>query len=449
MAIAFDAVNTGGVGGSGNSFSFSHTASGTDRIVMVWVAVYDAASNTLNGSQNLSVTYGGEYMCGAGGGWTGGGIDGGAGGQMFYMLNPPTGSQTVSATSNQLTLGGYKAASVSYTGVRGIGSQSIAMLASNGTALAADPVESETGSLVVTGWGSRNNTSTTYSSSSGTLRFNSAGSGGGGNAGLAGFQEDTGGATSTSPTVTGTNSHWAASAVALLPTTSTSVGIAFTPALNIGAMYVTGSSTTLGGTFSANIRRSDAQTCLVVAVTMSLTTSAGTVTCSVTYNGVAMTQYDLQQGAAASGNEAIGMYYMFNPPTGVQTVSVSTGGTTTKTVVGAAAVAYNNVNCLGPATVNDTNTGTTPSLTVAPSTNRERIMAVYTSNNSTYSDPNNVSFHVAIGATATGTGDIIYVIDGKGSASETLAFSLTSSVRWRGMAIALKPEIGQFFDHFW
>lgn len=446
MAIAFDAVNSGFIGGNGNSFTFNHTASGTDRIVLVWIAVYDVAANTLNGSQNASVTYGGEYMSGAAGGWTGGGIDGGAGGQMFYMVNPPTGSQTISFTSNQLTLGGYRGVSASYTGVRGIGSQSIAMQASNGTALAADTVESETGSVVVTGWGSRNNSATVYTSPSGTLRFNSSGTG---TPSLVGLQEDAGGATSTSPTVTGSNSHWAASAVALLPTTSTSVGIAFTPALNIGAMYVTGSSTTLGGTFSANIRRSDAQTCLVVAVTMSLTTSAGTVTCSVTYNGVAMTQYDLQQGAAASGNEAIGMYYMFNPPTGVQTVSVSTGGTTTKTVVGAAAVAYNNVNCLGPATVNDTNTGTTPSLTVAPSTNRERIMAVYTSNNSTYSDPNNVSFHVAIGATATGTGDIIYVIDGKGSASETLAFSLTSSVRWRGMAIALKPEIGQFFDHFW
>ena len=445
MAIAYDAVSSGSVGSGGSSISFSHTASGADTIVLVYVAVSDLFADMIAEAQGIHVTYGGSYMSAAGGAWTGSYAGGNVQGQMFYMVNPPTGSQTVFITVPAIIWGGYRAVCVSYTGVRGVGSHSYKS-ATTGTALSTNAVDSETGSLVVAGWAVGDTSGSSFSSSSGTLRLNSPGSG---KPFAIAFQDQAGGATSTTPTITGPGSaHWAGSSVTLVPATSITVGVSFSPALNIGAMRATGSSTTLGGSFSANIKSSDSKTCLIVGLAISMTTTAGTLNAGVTYNGISMQNIAFQMGAAASGNEAVGLWYLFNPPTGVNTVSVTTSGTTTKTVVGGFAVAYNNVNCLTPAFTN-ASTSTAPAVTVTDSTARERIVALFTCDNpSTFSRYVDMTQRVHLGASATGTGDHFFVEEAPGSTSTALDALLGSSVRWRGMGIAIKPEMGQFLNFF-
>ena len=447
MAIAFDAINNGGAGANVTGFSFTHTASGTDRIVMVWLASYDLGSGALNGIQTAYVTYGGRAMSAAGGAWTTGGTACSTHGQIFYLMNPPTGSQTIAVTMGSISFGGFRAVSVSYTGVRGVASHSYRFLPTAGTAMSTYGVESETASLVVSGWSSASlNSGTLFTSPSGTLRYNSSSSG---SPGAIGIQEDTGGASSTSPTVTCPNAQWCASTVTLLPVESTSIGIASSPAFGNGVAYSTISSTAFSASLTNRLDLSGSRTCVLVGITMSLTTAAGTLTCSVTYGGVAMNQIDLQQGAATGGNEGVGLYYLFNPPTGSQTIAMTVGGTTSKTTINGSAIAYNNVNSLG-SFVTGTATSTTPTLTISPSTRKERVVALYTSDDiSSFTANTQTSFRFAIGSTSvTGTGDITYMVDDGGALSNTLSFTMGSSVRWRGIAIALKPEQGQFLNMF-
>ncbi len=117
MAVAYDATGTGaGTTASAASLSWSHTATGSKRAVVVGFAVGTVAN--AGSGWTRSVTYNGVAMTSFGM------IDSGVGQvdgfiELFGLLNPATGSQTVvaSATKASVTPESLIACSVSYTGV--------------------------------------------------------------------------------------------------------------------------------------------------------------------------------------------------------------------------------------------------------------------------------------------------------------------------------------------
>lgn len=108
MAIALDAV-TDQAQATGSTYSFSHTCTGSDRIL--WVGIFGDTTDTLTG-----ITYNGVAMTvaqkvgmGFGDRWI----------YLYYLVNPATGSNTVSATFSASTAA--KAVAVSYTGAKQTG----------------------------------------------------------------------------------------------------------------------------------------------------------------------------------------------------------------------------------------------------------------------------------------------------------------------------------------
>lgn len=446
MPIAFDSVTQGPAWTNTSTQSFSHTASGNNRIAIVWV-VGGAGSDITSNLQNVWVTYGGSYMSAAGGCWTGAWSTGTSQGQMFYMVDPPSGTQTVSVNASiNIGIGGYRCACITYTGVKGVADHGYRTGGAS-TSLVAHALYSETGSLVVTGFGIDSTSTNTFTSGTGTFRLNLYGSG---NYTTIGLMEQSGGASTTTPSCSFALSRvWCVAALTLIPVESMSVALKYSPALNTGGLQISGSSTTLATSNTMTLQASDSKTCLIVAVVLSLTTTAGTVTCSVTYGGVAMKQWDLQQGSSTGGNEAIGIYYLFNPGTGLKTLSVSTGGTTTKTAITGGGFCYYNVNCL-TATKTVTATSTAPYTDNAVTTEGSRVMGIFSSDNATVGRYGNYSQRVWFSANVTGTGDNGIVYDAKAYDRQYtyIGTTLGASVRWRAVSVTIVPEVGQFFNTF-
>jgi len=114
VAVVFDAVgpSSAGTGVAGTSSSWSHTCSGSSRLLIVGVAIGKVG----DGSATTSATYNGVAMTSVVGRVESGGAgqsDGYV--QMFYLLAPATGANTVlvSCTQSVDITGG----SVSFTGV--------------------------------------------------------------------------------------------------------------------------------------------------------------------------------------------------------------------------------------------------------------------------------------------------------------------------------------------
>lgn len=119
--IQFDASSSSSAGSSSNSvnLSWSHTASGTHRVVIVVVSVLQ--TNAVYTSHTRTVTYGAVNMTSIGG-IHANNNSGYAFMEWFYLLNPPEGSQTVSVTYSRAstTYRRTHAVALSYTGCRGI-----------------------------------------------------------------------------------------------------------------------------------------------------------------------------------------------------------------------------------------------------------------------------------------------------------------------------------------
>ena len=107
MAIAFDAATSPVYSGT-RTVTFSHTASGTDRIVFV-----HATAN--QGCDISAPTYGGNTMTLVGSARDSVGT--GLLTVLYYYINPPTGSQTVSVTQSGGAGVGIVGSAISYTGV--------------------------------------------------------------------------------------------------------------------------------------------------------------------------------------------------------------------------------------------------------------------------------------------------------------------------------------------
>src|SRR5690554_1557749 len=111
--VVFDSLGNGGNRTGSGTISWTHSASGEDRFVLVAAVGY--RNNTSNVSDITSVTYGGSPMLRLGeravGAW--GRV------VLFGMWDPPTGNQSVTATCSATggSLTGFVANSVSYTNV--------------------------------------------------------------------------------------------------------------------------------------------------------------------------------------------------------------------------------------------------------------------------------------------------------------------------------------------
>ena len=119
MAVAFDAVGPSSAGGGtangspSTSTSWSHTCSGTNRVVVVGVAVGVNPS----GSVTTSVTYGGTAMTSVGKVGSNNNTLGYV--QLFSLVNPPTGASTVAVSASVVTY--ISGGSISFTGASGVG----------------------------------------------------------------------------------------------------------------------------------------------------------------------------------------------------------------------------------------------------------------------------------------------------------------------------------------
>ena len=137
-----DAVGAGSRGGNGNpiTITYSHTistAASNGGAVLVWASIYSTASaptvTAKVGTTSMSQIGGYQYTTGA---YIG----------LFILLNPPTGTQTISVTSSGAGTQFVAANSVSYLNVSGYGT----VQTTNGTsASASQTVTSSTGAATV------------------------------------------------------------------------------------------------------------------------------------------------------------------------------------------------------------------------------------------------------------------------------------------------------------
>ena len=113
MAVAFDYAATGASG----TGTWTHTASGTNRIVLVAIAWATASSYSLRGD-TFSATYAGTPMTQAGIVWANNNYFNNC--VLFYLLNPPTTANATVSVSTSGSIRAFAGSSVSYTGVSSV-----------------------------------------------------------------------------------------------------------------------------------------------------------------------------------------------------------------------------------------------------------------------------------------------------------------------------------------
>lgn len=140
MAIAFDATATGS-GTNSSPFTFSHTCTGSDLILIVGVNTGDA--NKIAGT--TSVTYNGVSMTELVSAQASNAIKA----SLFYLVGPSTGSNTVSVSFNTPSSGVMRARSASFTGVTATPTVNDAQAGLSGTSLSLTLTNSTTGAVGV------------------------------------------------------------------------------------------------------------------------------------------------------------------------------------------------------------------------------------------------------------------------------------------------------------
>src|SRR5262245_46709894 len=123
-AVGFDAASRAATTATGRtSLSWSHTTgSGTDRVLVIGVAVEDATTADANVT---SVTYNGVALTAGPNSKISGGGTGIIQTQLFYLLNPASGTFTVNVAF-QGPIDGASAGAISLTGVRQAGPEAVA-----------------------------------------------------------------------------------------------------------------------------------------------------------------------------------------------------------------------------------------------------------------------------------------------------------------------------------
>jgi len=148
MAVAFDAVgpSSSGTSSVGSPLTWSHTASGSNRAVIVGIS----QNNNVYNAGEVTVTYGGTAMTFLGERPSDDQTAGVA--QLFGLVNPPTGAQTVSVQRSSGTYG-FIGGSISFTGVDQVTPFATAVTAAGDNTGGSNPptasVSSATGNMVV------------------------------------------------------------------------------------------------------------------------------------------------------------------------------------------------------------------------------------------------------------------------------------------------------------
>lgn len=207
MAVAVDAVSSSG-GGSASSFSWAHTCSGSDRLLMLGIAWYDSidtiSSVTYNSvamtivpSSSKSI---GQYTV-----------------VLYYLINPASGSNTVAVTFS----GGvfdFGGGAVSFTGADQTTPLGTAATASGTSTTPSVAVTSASGEIVLDTLIITHSGTLTVDGSQ-TQRWNATG---GGYTKYAGSTE--GGAASTTMSWSNSTSQdWAITGVAVKPVSANTV----------------------------------------------------------------------------------------------------------------------------------------------------------------------------------------------------------------------------------
>lgn len=198
-----------------------------------------------------------------------------------------------------------------------------------------------------------------------------------------------------------------------------------------GGNLTTGSSATLATSWSHTIATSGSTTVVIVAVSQSVSTNSASTTCSVSYGGTAMNQVYYLPYGSGTNRAALGMYYLFNPPTGAQTVTATSGGTSTKDQIQGQSVSYT-----GVVTLTKLNTATARSV-VAPINMTGSMAFAAIANGTTLSAPSKTSRYLS-GATTSGLGDYLCVQDTVSDVPVTFANSGTNTTP-RSVTVVLSP----------
>ncbi|HVS25963.1 MAG TPA: DUF6701 domain-containing protein [Burkholderiales bacterium] len=199
-AVAFDAAASTSSAASSTTFSWTHTASGANRVVIVGVSY-------ISPSATATATYGGTSMTLVGSQFTA--ADSRM--AMFSLVNPPTGAQTVTVTLTAAPTQGFVGGSVSFTGANQTTPTGTFVSAIGTTSPASLTVTSATGELVIDTLQCDNGCVSITPGGSQTQRWN-LNAGAGGNFG--GGSTAAGAATVTT-TWTFTSDNWAYGAVSV------------------------------------------------------------------------------------------------------------------------------------------------------------------------------------------------------------------------------------------
>lgn len=341
MAITHEFTGSGGyddVPAFGNgSMSWSHTSGGgSDCIVVIGFAMVADITNSSSNRKiyTPTVTYGSESAMFIGYSRLNASDNFGAV-YWFALQNPPSGTQTVTVNvaygaGTGQTLQG---SSVSYRGVRSIHQ----VYQYNGTGSPASfNVSSVVGRKLVQ-VGAHSGTSTTGYSQNQLYRGSNTQSV---------IMGDADGASSVTFQYYKSGTSYGTCVIELVPSEEHSVvGIR-----SIGrAARLSGSSTTLSTSW-VHVHQGAYASMVVAIVAVQLSMGDGTTTtCSVTFGGQAMTELVLTLAGTSVTRNAVGFYYLVNPPSGSSTVSVSTGGDMTKYAVLGESIVYDNVRSLADA----------------------------------------------------------------------------------------------------
>lgn len=414
MAISFDASSSGFTN-SGTSVTFSHTCSGTNKILFVGVMV--ASSTTIS-----SVFYGGLPMTS---------INRSSGGQqcaLYYLLNPPGGSNNVVVTIGSTSY--CYCASLSYTGVLQTSQPD-----ANNTNFSAATTSLTTSVTTVAdnAWAvllARNDTDGNTSAGIGsTLRV-------GGGSGLvqmydSGSRKSPAG--SLSMVVTNVGSYDTSSAMASF---SPSSGVIQRDATS-SASSASASSLTWSHTCSGSDR------ILIVTVGMNADT-----TCTCTYNGVSMTEIGNAQRSA--GGVKTFLFYLIAPATGTNNIVATLG---TATGVAGGAVSYTGTRQYAQpdsstATFNDATTSFAVSTTVVAS---DCWLVGGTRMQDGLAEPTTAGGITLTEAPTTGAGQKTTLSDSNGTVgtgSQSITWGQSAADNISGVVASIAPKDSQNFRRF-
>lgn len=199
----------------------------------------------------------------------------------------------------------------------------------------------------------------------------------------------------------------------------------------------TGSSTTLATSWSHTIVTSAADTVVLAAVSYSISnTGTQNITSTATYGGTTMTPVAWKGIQGASGGNFVKVFALFNPPTGAQTVQITTGGSDTKVSVMGNSVSYTSVSGFGVPVLANNAASTNPTATVTSATGHMVFAAIVDGLTMTAGKTSRYS----AGASVTGIGDFMLIEDASGASSVSMNATASSS-GWSEVAIDLLPGV--------